>query len=91
VSTVVHVARGDVDATILKAVLEEVEIPVMLQTRRDDMLPDYPGAAGALGPVGIIGIPHAGGGELVVPDARAKEAREVIRGYLALLGDETKP
>lgn len=90
-STLVHVAWGDAEAVILKAVLEDSGIPVTLQAHQDEVLPDYPGAAGALGPVGVIGMPHAGGGELVVPDARAKEAREVIREYLASLRDDTTP
>ncbi len=85
---VVRIAWSDVEAAILKGVLQDAGVPVVLRGHETDVLGQYAAGMG----MGIAGgLPQFPGGELLVPDDRADEARDLITGYLASLKDETGP
>ncbi len=69
----VHTAFTEVEALMLKGVLEEAGIPVLLRSNRvpgyeQNLLNEW--------------------GDLLVPDDRAAEAKELISGYLAANEEE---
>ncbi len=65
--TAVHTAATEVEALMLKGALEATGIPVMVRSHR------IPGYEQAIPP---------GWGDLLVPDDRAREAREFVAAYL---------
>jgi putative signal transducing protein len=73
----VYTATTEVEAVMLRSVLEEAGIHVML---RSNVIPGYERPLGG-----------AWGGELLVPDERAAEAGEMIAAYLAQVGEEARP
>ena len=73
----VYTATTEVEAVMLRSVLEEAGILVML---RSNVIPGYERPVGG-----------AWGGELLVPDERATEAKEMIAAYLAQISEETRP
>jgi|GraSoiStandDraft_51_1057287.scaffolds.fasta_scaffold756889_1 putative intracellular protease/amidase len=73
----IYTATTEVEAVMLKAVLEEAGIPVMV---RSNVIPGYERPVGG-----------AWDGELLVPDDRAAEAREMIAAYLAQVREESQP
>jgi len=73
----VYTATTEVEAVTLQSVLEEAGIHVML---RSNVIPGYERPVGG-----------AWGGELLVPDERAAEAKEMIAAYLAQVKEETRP
>ncbi len=75
---VVHTARTEIEAALIQGILEGAGIPV------------------ALSPQGNLPYGEAvdrfwGWGEILVPDGRVEEARELIAGYLASARDESTP
>ncbi len=79
--TVVHVAENEVEAVMLRGILEGAGIPVLLRSR-----PRAPYRE-ALNPAELYlpGLDWQELRELLVPDDRAAEARELLAGYLASL------
>lgn len=73
----VYTATTEVEAVMLRSLLEEAGIHVML---RSNVIPGYERPLGG-----------AWDGELHVPDERAAEAREMIAAYLAQVREETRP
>jgi Putative prokaryotic signal transducing protein len=71
--TRVHTAGSEVEAVMLRGVLEDAGIPVTLQPHT------IPGYTAAQFPPGW--------GDLLVPDAHAREARRLLADYLASLGE----
>lgn len=74
----VHTAGTEVEAIILQGLLEEAGIPVMVRSRE-------------LIAYGEIVELAAGWGDLLVPDAQAAEARDLIAGYLASVERDGRP
>jgi hypothetical protein len=75
---VVHTARTEIEAALIQGILEGAGILV------------------ALSPQGNLPYGEAvdrfwGWGEILVPDDQAREARELIAGYLASVRDESTP
>jgi len=79
---VVHTAATEVEAVMLRGLLEEARIPVALNRR------PVSGLSG-LFQLGYTEVPAATEFQLIVPDHRAAEAREIISDYLASLEEET--
>ncbi len=73
---VVHTAATDVEAVMLQGLLEEAGIPVMLRGRRTPPHGD------------AVELAVSFGGDLLVPDDRAEDARELVAGYLASLKND---
>lgn len=74
--TPVHTAATEVEALMLQGALEEAGIPVMLRSHR------VPGYEQAIPP---------GWGDLLVPDHRAREARELVAAYLGAQPADDRP
>ena len=74
---VIHTAGTEVEAVILKGLLEEAGIPVMVRSREVIAYGELVELA-------------AGWGDLLVPDDRATEARDLIAGYLASVEGEAR-
>jgi putative intracellular protease/amidase len=73
----VYTATTEVEAVVLCSVLEEAGIHVML---RSNVIPGYERPVGG-----------TWDGELLVPDERAAEAKEMIAAYLTQVREETRP
>lgn len=72
----VHTAATEVEAVMLRGLLEDVGIPVVL---RSHVVPGY-----------TARIPP-GWGDLLVPDDRAADAKAFIAEYLASVREEGRP
>lgn len=81
--TSVHTAENEVEAVMLRGILEEAGIPVVLRAR-----PRSPYLE-ALNPAELYqpGLDWRELRDLLVPDDRTAEAKELIAGYLASLRD----
>lgn len=78
---VAHTAGTEVEAVLLKGILEEAGIPVMVRRRR---IVAYELASPALDW-------SVAWGDLLVPDNREAEARDLVAGYLASLKEDSLP
>jgi hypothetical protein len=72
----VHTAATEVEAVMLKGLLEDAGIPVLL---RSHLVPGY-----------NTRIPP-GWGDLFVPDERLREAKTLIAEYLAAVSEGERP
>lgn len=79
---VVHTAETEVEAVMLQGLLEEAGIPVVVVPRRTPFNP------GALEPLGEAGTWDSA--DLLVPDDREAEARDLMTAYLASLKEDSR-
>jgi len=73
----IHTAGTEVEAVILRGLLEQAGIPVMVRSHE-------------VIAYGELVEPAAGWGDLLVPDDRVVEARDLLAGYLASVEEDAR-
>ncbi len=77
---IAHTAQTEVEAVMLQGLLEAAGIPVVLASRQ------IPFSMGAVEP--LYDFAPRGFADLIVPDDRTAEARDLIAAYLASLASD---
>ncbi len=85
--TSVHVAENEVEAVMVRGILEEAGIPVIVRSRQRSPHRE------AVDPLELYlpGTAWRERRELLVPNDRIREARTLVSEYLASLGDDVRP